>query len=80
LNVLFKHAQKRESENIKLLAVLHGAKPKKQPLAVTSSQIDYNGDPDSLEHMSQEKKEALTEQMMAEHKKMFEKTGLTDNG
>ena len=75
MNVLVKHAQKREKENFELLAILHGAKPKKKP-STASSQFDYDGDPESYKDMTQEEKENLTQKMMAEHKKMFEKSGL----
>jgi hypothetical protein len=68
---LFSHLVKRENERRVFWANLFGAKIKDE-----IDDIEYNGDPESVAHLSQAQKKELTKRLMAKHRKKFQDINL----
>lgn len=67
--MLYTHAREREAEEFKRQAQLHGAKIKEAP---KTKRIDeYDGDPESLKHLSTDERQQRTDDLMAKHKQIF---------
>ena len=64
MSVLYEQTLKRENEQREFLAAIHGAEFKKES---NSENFGYNGDPESVKHLSDEQKEELTRKLMAGH-------------
>ena len=62
--VLFEHATKREIERLEFQIKIHGGKIEKKK----EEQEGWFKDPAEYEHLSQEEREALTQDMMKKHK------------
>lgn len=73
--MLFEHSEKRRLEDIKIYAAMHGVKmngnKRRSKEIRIAEKYDYNGDPESVAHLSQDQREALTKNMMADFKKVF---------
>jgi hypothetical protein len=67
--VLYTHCRNREAEHLKMLARMHGAKIQEpaKPFQID----DYDGDPDSLSHLSAEERQQRTEALMEKHMRIF---------
>ncbi|MFZ3044707.1 MAG: hypothetical protein WA151_02235 [Desulfatirhabdiaceae bacterium] len=73
---MFKHAQKRRSEDIEIQAAMHGIKMNLKGAAPgathsDSDVLEYNGDPESVKHLSPEQRKAMTDSLLGKHTKAF---------
>jgi len=78
MSVLFNHAQDRQSKEIRLMAEIHGVKFKSSSGAASSTKtevFEYNGDPESVKHLSEEQRKAMTDRLLGKHTKAFKKHG-----
>ena len=67
--MLYTHAREREAEAFKRQDQLHGAKIKEAPKV---QQVDdYDGDPESLKHLSEAERQKRTDDLMAKHMQVF---------
>lgn len=67
---MYERSQKRQFLEYKFIAKMHGCELK-DPDGFQSNNIDdinYNGDPESVAHLSDEQKEALTQKLMSQFK------------
>lgn len=75
LEVLCRHAIKRENEKIKHNAAVHGIDIGKKIETIGGTE-EYNGDPDSVKSMSDEGRESMTQRLMKQHMSIGKKVGL----
>lgn len=76
---MFRQAQERESDRLKIEAALHGIDLDKENKKAKEKQEDEKflfKDPSEYEKMTKEEREELTRKMMQHHVKFFEKVGL----
>jgi hypothetical protein len=69
---LFEHAQKRENDNRRFQAAIHGAEVKDAPAVAVQKKKDDKfmfGDPEEYKNMPKAEREALTKTMMGSHKR-----------
>lgn len=77
--MLFEQADKRRYDNYLIQAKLHGFDLKDKKSSKPKDQghgfVQYNGDVESVKHLSAEVRQKMTEDLMGEFKKKFQDFG-----
>lgn len=79
MELLLAHSKKREFSRLEDFAKIFSPAPSRKganlPPGITKvvdGASEYNGDPESVKHLSDEEKEALTQKLMGKHRSQLE--------